>query len=151
MVPEEELDSVLERLPHHDLFEEIPAALRGWLLPIDYDRERLWALDLPCRRLELEELRWHFELPWWHRDGVWFQVTPREFLARPTAHSEHADRVANADLSYPVHVVPRRQRWLILDGIHRLVKAEMLGLSDILVATLAAGDVAKVARHPGAR
>ena len=147
MVLADELDSVLDRLPRHHLFGEIPTALCGWLLPIDWDRERLWALDLPRRSLELEDLRWHFDLPWWRRDGIWFQVTPREFLADPTAHPEHAGRVANADLSYPLHVVRRRQRWLILDGIHRLVKAQMLGLSEIHVSTLAPGDIGKIARQ----
>lgn len=144
----EELDLVLERLPRHPRFAEIPTALRDWLLPIDWDRERLWALDLPRRRLELEELRWHLDLPWWRRAGVWFQVTPREFLAAPAAHPEHAARVESADLSYPLHVVPRHRRWLILDGIHRLVKAEMLGLTDLLVSTLTPADVVKAARHP---
>lgn len=139
---------MLERLPHHHPFAEIPTALRGWLLPIDWDRERLWVLDLPRRRLKLEELRWHHELPWWRRDGVWFQLTPREFLAHPAAHPEHADRVANADLSYPVHVILRRQRWLILDGIHRLVKADILDLSEILVAALSPADIPKIARRP---
>jgi len=147
VVAADELDSVLERLPSHHLFAEIPTALRGWLLPIDWNRERLWALDLPRRRLELEELRWHLDLPWWRQDGVWFQVTPREFLAHPTAHPEHADRVANADLSYPLHVVLRHQRWLILDGIHRLVKAGSLGLTEIVVSTLMPADIAKVARR----
>lgn len=147
-VAAEELDLVLERLPRHPRFAEIPTALRDWLLPIDWDRERLWALDLPRRRLELEELRWHLDLPWWRHDGVWFQVTPREFLAAPTAHPEHADRVGSADLSYPLHVVPRHRRWLILDGIHRLVKSEMLGLTDVLVSTLTPADIVKVARHP---
>ena len=146
----DELDPVLERLPRHHSFGEIPTALRDWLLPIDWDRERLWALDLPRRRLELEELRWHLELPWWRRDGVWFRVTPREFLAHPTAHPEHVHRVANADLSYPLHVVLRHQRWLILDGIHRLVKTEMLGLTGIVVSTLTPADIAKIARHPAA-
>jgi len=77
---------------------------------------------------------------------VWFQVTPREVLSHPEAHPEHADRVASADLSYPLHVVLRHQRWLILDGIHRLVKAEMLGLTDVVVSTLTPADVAKIAR-----
>ena len=108
-VPAEELDLVLERLPRHQLFAEIPAALRRWLLPIDWDRERLWALDLPHRRLDLDELRWHLGLPWWRREGVWFQVTPNDFLADPMTHPEHANRVANADLSYPLHVVPPSQ------------------------------------------
>lgn len=146
-MPVEHLDAVLERLPRHHLFTEIPAALRGWLLPIDWDRELLWELELPRRRLGLEELRWHFDLPWWRRDDVWFQVAPREFLACPEAHPEHADRVASADLSYPLHVVLRDQRWLILDGIHRLVKAQMLGLTGVVVSTLTPADVAKIARH----
>jgi len=73
-------------------------------------------------------------------------VTPLEFLAHPRAHPEHADRVAKADLSYPLHVIRRHDRWLILDGIHRLVKAEMRGLSDISVATLATADLDKIIR-----
>ena len=116
-------------------------------MPIDWDRERLWALDLPRRRLERKELLWHLNLPWWRHDGVWFQLTPREFLDDPTTHPEHADRVANSDLSYPLHGVRRHRRWLILDGIRRLVKAEMLGLTDVVVSTLTPADILKVARH----
>lgn len=147
-MPTEELELLLKRLPRHHLFAEIPSELRRWLLPIEWDRELLWALDLPRRRLELEELRWHFELPWWRRNGAWFQMTPREFLTRHKAHPEHAARVANADLSYPLQVIRRHQRWLILDGIHRLVRAEMLGLRDIVVSTLAPADLARIVRHP---
>lgn len=147
-MPAGELDLLLERLPHHHRFAEIPTALRDWLLPVDWDRQRLWELDLTRRDLKLAELSWHFDLPWWRRDGLWFQVTPRQFLARPEAHPEHADRVTNADLSYQLHVVGRRDRWLILDGIHRLVKAELLGWTDIAVWTLDPGDIAKIARLP---
>ena len=82
-MPNDALELQLERLPRHHLFAEIPAALRDWLLPIEWDRELLWALELPRRRLTLEELRWHLDLPWWRSNGVWFQVTPREYLARP--------------------------------------------------------------------
>jgi hypothetical protein len=147
----DELELQRERFPRHHLFAEIPSALRGWLLPIKWDRELLWALDLPRRRLEVEELRWHLDLPWWRRDGVWFQVTPREFVADPAAHPEHMDRLATADLSYPLQIVCRHQRWLILDGIHRLVKAELLGLTNIVVATLTPADIAKIAAHPVCR
>lgn len=145
----DELDALLEHLPRHRLFAEIPGPLRAWLLPVEWDRRRLWALDLPRRRVEVEELRWHFDLPWWRRDGVWFQLTPREFLARPTAHPEHADRVSSADLSYPLHVIRRNGRWLILDGIHRLVKAELLGWKEVVVSTLAPADLARIVRQPG--
>jgi len=145
------LEPLLDRLPRHHLFAEIPAELRAWLLPIDWDRDRLWALDLPRRRVPRAELRWHLDLPWWRGDGTWFQVTPREFLAQPKAHPEHAERVANADLSYPLHVIRRRERWLILDGIHRLVKAEILGLDQITVAPLDSADLAKIVCHERGR
>ena len=101
----------------------------------------------PAGRVSLGELRWHLDLPWWRRDGTWFQVTPREFLAEPQAHPQHAERVANADLSYPLHVIRRRERWLILDGIHRLVKAEILGLDRITVLPLDPADLVKILRH----
>ena len=145
-MPNDALELQLERLPRHHLFAEIPAALRDWLLPIEWDRELLWALELPRRRLTLEELRWHLDLPWWRRNGVWFQVTPREYLARPGAHPEHADRVVGANLSYPLHVIRRRERWLILDGIHRLTKAEVLGRRDIVVSILTPTDLASIVR-----
>ncbi len=146
----DELESLLERLPRHQRFSEVPAALRRWLLPIDWDRSRLWALDLPQQRVRLGELRWHFDLPWWRHGGAWFQMSPREFLTHPTAYPEHVYRVANADLSYPLHVIRRRERWLILDGIHRLVKAELLGLSDIVLSTLDSDDLIQIVRDPSA-
>jgi hypothetical protein len=86
-------------------------------------------------------------LPWWRHDGSWFQITPAQFRANPAAYPSHAHRIARADLSHPSHVVRRRERWLILDGIHRLLKADMLGHDAIEVLTLTAADVARIARH----
>ena len=146
-MPCDALEDVLRRLPQHRFVDQIPTPLRPWLLPIDWDRERLWSLDLPLVRIGMEELRWHLMLPWWRHDGAWFQITPRQFQAHPAAYPEHAERVASADLSYPLHVVPRRGRWLILDGIHRLTKAELLGREDIQVATLTPVHIATIARR----
>ena len=67
---------------------------------------------------------------------------------QPSAYPEHELRVASAELAYPLHVVRRRGRWLILDGIHRLTKAEMLGYSEVEASTLGADDVARIARRP---
>lgn len=146
-MPADDLEVVLAHLPEHHLLDAIPIELQPWLLPIDWDREQLWQLDLAGSRLPLEELRWHLELPWWRHDGLWFQVTPSQFRADPTAYPEHAQRIARADLSYPLHVVRRRERWLILDGIHRLLKADTCGYETIEVLTLTAVDIARIARY----
>jgi hypothetical protein len=49
------------------------------------------------------------------------------------AYPEHVARISNCDLSYPLHVVRRHHRWLILNAIHRLVMAELCGLPDVAV------------------
>jgi hypothetical protein len=143
----DELETLLERLPPHHLFTEIPPALRDWLLPIDWDRDRLWSLDLPRQRVSLDKLRWHLDLPCWRRDGTWFQVTPREFLSCPDVYPEHVARIARCDLSFALHVIRRHHRWLILDGIHRLVKAELRGMPSVEVSPLSTRHVATIARR----
>jgi len=145
----DDLEEVLGRFARHRLIDQIPEVLRPWLLPIDWDRERLWSLDLPRKQIALEELRWHLDLPWWRHDGTWFQVTPKDFQAHPSAYPEHAERVASAELAYPLHVVRRRHRWLILDGIHRLIKAEVRGHDDLQVSTLRPMDIATIATSVG--
>ena len=145
VMPRDALEIVLEQCSPHRFGDRIPAELRPWLLPIDWNRERLWSLDGPLRRIRLDELRWHLALPWWRHDGAWFQLTPRDVRARPFAYPEHAGRVVRADLSYPLHVVRRRDRWLILDGIHRLTKAAMLGYDDARVVTLRPTDILAIA------
>ncbi|MDQ6806751.1 MAG: hypothetical protein M3065_17725 [Actinomycetota bacterium] len=42
----DDLEVVLDQLPPHHLLGATPAEFQPWLLPIDWDRERLWALDV---------------------------------------------------------------------------------------------------------
>lgn len=133
--PAESESDDLERLiatgPAHPLAELIPDALQGWLLETRWDNTRLWALDLPTIQLPVDLLRWHYTLPWWRHDGRWFQLTPTQVLERPDDFPEHRDRIERADLSYPLHVTRRRGRWLVIDGIHRLVKADSEGAASV--------------------
>jgi hypothetical protein len=73
----------------------------------------------------------HYTLPWWRHDGRWFQISPTQLLERPDDFPEHRDRIQRADLSYPLHVTRRRGHWLVIDGIHRLVKADTQGATAV--------------------
>jgi hypothetical protein len=43
-----------------------------------------------------------------------------------------------ADLDYPLDLLSRNGRWVILDGVHRLLKADLLRLSNVRVRHLPA-------------
>jgi hypothetical protein len=132
----------------HPFAASIPPELAPWLLPVAWSRERLWALTgLPRASLDVDALRWHHELPWWRRDGCrddWFHVRPADVARHPDAHGEHVRRTEAADLARPLHVMWRRDRWLILDGIHRLLKADLRGVRTVEADILRASDVRRI-------
>jgi hypothetical protein len=76
-------------------------------------------------------------LPWWRQDGSsrgWFRVCPIEVKLHPEQHPEHMTRLHKVDLTFPVHVLHRHGQWMVLDGIHRLLKADIAGAETIVAA-----------------
>ena len=76
---------------------------------------------------------WHLDLPFWRHDGKPFQVTPGQVKADPVRYEEHYRRTLAADIGCPLDLTTRNHRWVILDGVHRLLKADLLGLSHVPV------------------
>ena len=141
-IGEGELDELAVRSAPHPLLGAIPDELRPWLLPVAWSQDRLWKIERPVHRVEVASLRWHHHLHWWRGEpNAWFQVTPAEFMRSPDAYPEHRRRVEQADLSYPLHAIRRRGRTFVLDGIHRLVRAHLLGLEAVDVAYLTVEDL----------
>jgi hypothetical protein len=119
------------RLPH-PLREVMPPILQGVLLDFWWDQERLWRLDLPVTEIPTQELRWHLELPMWAVDGAPFTLTPTQVAACPQRFTGQYARTLAADLSVPIHLLDRPERLTVLDGMHRLLKAHLLGHDTIL-------------------
>jgi hypothetical protein len=119
---------------------EVPPVLRDVILDFVWDRERLWGLQLPEQEVPVSKLRWHLTLPLWSFEGLPFSVSPEQVLTDPARYWAQYERTMAADLSLPLHVVARpRRRLTILDGTHRLLKAQSLGLGKVVVrkATMA--------------
>lgn len=121
------LDDMAKRLPF-PLLAERPAVLEGVILDFHWDLQRLHKLSLPVQEVPTRVLRWHLNLPFWASGTRPFQVTPLEVAADPEEHSEQWQRTMAADLLYPIDAyVGVGERLTILDGIHRLLKAEVSG------------------------
>jgi hypothetical protein len=109
-----------------ELLAMMPAALRDVFPQTRWQLGKLWALDLRVEPVEVVDLLWMFDLPLWQLNGERFKVTPNQVAATPMNFRPHYERVMRADLDFPIHLVAYRGRLVVLDGIHRLLKAHFL-------------------------
>jgi hypothetical protein len=110
----------------------VPEALRDILIDEPWELSKLWALDLPVFEVSVDDLRWQLELPWWRLGDGWFALTPSEVLARPDgAHASHWRRARRADTTAPIHVRRSGTRLVIIDGVHRLLRAVFEGKTSL--------------------
>lgn len=133
-------------------FEELtammPASLREVFPPTRWQLGKLWALDLKVEPVEVADLLWMFDLPLWQLNGERFKVTPNQVAATPMNFRPHYERVMNADLDFPIHLVAYRGRLVVLDGIHRLLKAHFLRRRWIEAKIATATQLQDCTTHP---
>ncbi|HZX06813.1 ParB N-terminal domain-containing protein [Kribbella sp.] len=114
----------------------IPPALTAYILDFHWDLDLLHALDLPVLAMPITDLAHHLDLPFWAYDGP-FHVTPRQVAADPVTYHAQYERTLAADLRHPLDVVHRPDdRITILDGVHRLLRAELEGRRTVDVRVL---------------
>lgn len=119
-----------------------PSVIRRYWYSIDWNVADLWALDLPVQTIPLDPLLWHLDVPVWPDDaGRPYRVTPRAVIADPARHPTEHRRVLAADPAFPIEVIDRGGRLMILDGIHRLTQLWSRGASGISVRHVPPGAV----------
>lgn len=127
------ITSVIERAKREEGQEKIPQIIKDVGFDFSWSEEKVWALDVPVEEININELTWHFDIPFlWEKGGV-YNLTSREVIEYPDEHKEEYDRTMKADLSYPIDIMENKGRWLILDGLHRLMKASILGAETVRV------------------
>lgn len=105
-----------------------PKILEDAGFDIYVDTTKLRDLPLPIEQIKIEDLSWCFDFPVWEKDGTddW-NLTPGEVIRNEVGTTEHRKRVEEVSLDYPIVVIMHKGKYVILDGIHRLVKAYELG------------------------
>lgn len=125
--------------------QDLPPAIRKYWYSIDWDVESLWRLDLPVEEIEFRELAWHLDVAVWpDEQGAPYTVTPRQVLEEADRHPTEHRRIQAASLDYPLEVFDHLGRTMILDGVHRLAKAKMAGLSTVRVRRVPEDAVARI-------
>ena len=119
-------DRTAPAVSFEDLLAMTPESMRDVFPPTRWQLGKLWALDLRVEPVEVADLLWMFDLPLWQLNGERFKVTPNQVAATPMNFRPHYQRVMDADLDFPIHLVAYRGRLVVLDGVHRLLKAHFL-------------------------
>ena len=113
--------------------DDIPKIIKDVGFDFDCDESKVWALDEPVTEMLIDELTWHFEIPFlWEGEGV-YNLKPIEVIRHPDEHKPEYDRTIAADTSYPIDLMENKGRWLILDGLHRLMKISTQGARTVRV------------------
>ena len=128
----------------------MPDSLRGIVLDCEWDHERLWRLPLPVSTVPVAELAWHLRLPLWAHDGVPFAITPADVLRAPQVYPAQHARILAADLSFPLDLLDQPGRPTILDGVHRLARAWLLGCPEITARLLPTALLSRITVPAGA-
>jgi len=87
-----------------------------------YDVEKLWKSKRKVRKISPDKLLSTTGKTWGHGDKKYGW---KDVLANPEKYPNEMKRINEADLSYPIVV----RKGIVVDGIHRLVKAKQTGQS----------------------
>ena len=145
-IPEASADELI-LLPDAEpfpLLDQVPESLRGVILEVAWDLELLRRLDVPVDDVEIDDLRWQLDLPWWSDQGHLFSLSPMEVRADHERSPEHWQRIQDADLYRPIYVIERPRGLVVMDGVHRLAKADEMGWDRILAHRVPMHDFARV-------
>lgn len=105
----------------------------------NWDEDKIWNLDLPVTIMNIAELEWLFDIPFWTNDrGERWALTPRDVIEAVEGSTREAERMQKADTAYPIDIFESKGRWLVLDGLHRLAKEYKLGKREVNVRTVPA-------------
>lgn len=112
----------------------IPQIIKDIWFDFSWDVEKVWKLDEPVVIFPIEDLLWHFDIPFWESEwGNDYSLTVWEALANPEKEVSHWEKIQNADLKYPVDVMENKGKLLLLDWLHRLAKAYLKWKKEIKV------------------
>ena len=124
----------------------IPESVLEHGFDFDWNEEDVWKLNYPTQEIALEILEWHFNIPFWDWNNEWYILKPIDVINNPQKYKLQYDRVMASDISYPIDVMVNKERLVILDGLHRLVKCKLLGMNKVKVRIIPRKEIPNISK-----
>lgn len=118
---------------HKKIYADPRHVEHGFDLPFWRDNKKLWALEVPVEDIDINELLWILDMPFWEDEEGNIVITPSDVVSNLDQYPIHRDKIQAADTAYPLDIMKNKKgKWLTLDGLHRLVKLVMEGHTRIV-------------------
>lgn len=132
--------------------KEIWQFINGWAMPYEcfvngfpfpLKIDEMWKSDREVEELEIEELSWNLELPWWNtKEDTYYNLKPEDVVSDINKYLYHKEKIENAQTKYPLLLIQTKQnRWLIYDGVHRFVKQILEGKDTVLCQKFSLSEI----------
>lgn len=125
---------------------KIPNSVLEYGFDFDWNEQDVWKLDYPTQEIDITILEWHFDVPFWNLDNQWYVLKPRDVINSPLKYQSQYDRIMKADISYPIDIMENKGRFVILDGLHRLVKCKLLGIQKVKVRIIPRSEIPNISK-----
>lgn len=123
---------------------KLPQIIKNVGFDFSWDEKKVWELDVPTEEISIEELTWHFDVPFHWHGGEVYNLSSREVIENPEKYSDEYTRTMKSDLAYPIDIMENKGRWLILDGLHRLMKAYIQGQKTVNVRKISRNKIPEI-------
>ena len=135
-----------ERIEKEKKISKIPQIIKDVGFDFHWSEEKVWRIEATITEMDIRELLWHFDVPFLDEGGERYKITPREVMEHSDEHPEEYKRTLNADTRYPLDIMENKGRWLILDGLHRLMKAYLNAEKSVRVRIIPRERIPEIVR-----
>ena len=126
--------------------KDTPPIIKEIGFDFHWSEEKVWKLDAPVSDMEIGELLWHFDIPFLDDGYKCYALTPRAVMEYPERYQKEYARMQRADRKWPLDIMENKGRWLLLDGLHRLMQAYILGEQKIKVRIIPRERIPEITR-----
>lgn len=124
--------------------KEKPKLIQDAGFDFSWSPQKVWSLDVLVENMPLEDVAWHLGVPFWNTSQGYYDLTPAQVMNDPETYKEEYDRAMGVDQSHPIDIMWNKGRWLILDGLHRLVKARIEGRRMVNVRKIPHSKISEI-------
>ncbi len=128
--------------------DKIPKEIIEHGFDFHWDNQKVWLLDIPTEEIDITEIDWVLDLPFWKNNNVKYTLSPRKVLENIDLYPEHKERILKANTFYPIDVMKNyKNQWTILDGVHRLARLLLERNTKVKVRKIPRDLIFKIEKH----